>query len=115
MAKTAPKTVAAAKTAPAKKSSLQPLDDRILILPAIAEERTASGLYIPEGAKEKPQQGTVVAVGAGKLSDKGERSPVSVVVGDTVLYGKYTGTEIEVDGVKHLIARENELLAVVVK
>ena len=91
------------------------MEDRILILPAVAEERTASGLYIPEGAKEKPQQGTVVATGPGKLSDKGERAPVSVNVGDTVLYGKYTGTEIEVGGVKHLIARENELLAVVVK
>lgn len=110
MAKTTTKSAA-----PAKKPSLKPLEDRILILPAAAESKTASGLYIPEGAKEKPQQGTVIAVGAGKLSDKGERTPVSVAVGDTVLYGKYTGTEIEVDGVKHLIARETELLGVVVK
>ena len=103
------------KPAASKTCSLKPLEDRILILPDAAEERTTSGLYIPEGAKEKPQQGTVVAIGPGKLSDKGERTPVSVTVGDTVLYGKYTGTEIDVAGVKHLIARENELLGIVVK
>lgn len=104
-----------ATTKPAAKPALKPLDDRILILPAQAEEKTASGLYLPESSKEKPQQGTVVAVGAGKLSDKGERTAPSVVAGDTVLYGKYTGTEIEVSGVKYLIARESELLGVLVK
>ena len=99
----------------AAKSNVRPLEDRILVLPDVAEEKTKSGIYLPEGAKEKPMTGKVVAVGNGKLSDKGERTPLSVKLGDNVLYGKYAGTEIEIDGVKHMIVRENELLGIIEK
>ena len=94
------------------KTSLKPLDDRVLIKPKEAEEKTASGIYLPEGAKEKPQHGTIVAAGPGKLNDDGQRSPLVVKKGDNVLYGKYAGTEVDVDGVTHMIMRESELLGV---
>ena len=96
-------------------TTITPLDDRVLVLPDSAEEKTASGLYLPEGAKEKPQTGKVVAVGPGKLTDAGERGALSVKKGDTVLFGKYGGSEIELDGVEHKIMRESELLGVVTK
>lgn len=98
----------------AKKKSTQitPLDDRVLVKPQEAEEKTASGLYLPEGAKEKPQTGTIVAAGPGKLTDDGDRAALTVKKGDTVLYGKYAGTEIDVDGNTHMIMRESELLGV---
>jgi chaperonin GroES len=99
-------------TATASKTTVRPIDDRVLIKPAEAESKTATGLYLPEGAKEKPMTGTVLAVGPGKLSDKGDRSPVCVKKGDTVIYGKYAGTEVDIDGVKHMILRESELLGV---
>lgn len=102
-------------TATASKTSVRPLDDRILVLPDPAEEKTKSGIFLPEGAKEKPMTGKVTAAGPGKLSDTGTRTALSVKVGDTVLYGKYAGTEIEIDGTKHLIVREGELLGVVEK
>jgi len=94
------------------KLNIKPLEDRVLVKPAEAETKTKSGIYLPEGAKEKPLQGKVVAVGAGKLADDGSRTPITVKNGDTVVYGKYSGTEIEVSGEKLLLLRESELLAV---
>ncbi|MDR0520918.1 MAG: co-chaperone GroES [Planctomycetaceae bacterium] len=98
-----------------KKISLKPLDDRIVVQPLEAEERTAGGLYLPDTAKEKPQRGTVIAVGPGKLLDTGSRGAMSVAVGDEVLYGKYSGSDIEVDGQEIKILRESDVLAKVVK
>ncbi|MAE65407.1 MAG: co-chaperone GroES [Phycisphaeraceae bacterium] len=100
-------------TATATKTKIRPLDDRVLVKPDEAEDVTTSGIYLPEGAKEKPMQGSVVAVGPGKLSDDGKRTPPSVKKGDTVVYGKYGGTEIELDGVQHMIMRESELLGII--
>jgi chaperonin GroES len=94
------------------KTSIKPLDDRVLVKPQEAEEKTASGIYLPEGAKEKPQHGKIVAAGPGKLNDDGGRTPLTVKKGDNVLYGKYAGTEIDIDGVTHMIMRESELLGV---
>ena len=88
--------------------NIKPSADRVVIEAAAAEEKTASGLYIPDTAKEKPQKGTVVAVGAGKKDEE-----MTVKVGDNVLYGKYSGTEITVDGKEYLIMRESDILAVV--
>ncbi len=88
--------------------NIKPLADRVLIEPAPAEDKTASGIIIPDTAKEKPQKGTVVAVGPGKKDE-----PTTVTVGDTVLYGKYSGTEISVEGTDYLIMRESDILAVV--
>jgi chaperonin GroES len=93
--------------------SVKPLEDRILIKPLDPETKTASGIYLPESAKEKPMQGKVVAVGPGKLLDNGERVTPSVKKGDTVVFGKYSGTEIEIKDVTHLIVRESELLGVI--
>ena len=92
--------------------AVKPLEDRILIKPLEAETKTASGIYLPESAKEKPIQGKVVAVGPGKLLDSGERVKPSVKKGDTVVFGKYAGTEIEIKDASHLIMRESELLGV---
>ncbi len=94
---------------------IRPLNDRVLVRRFEGEEKTKSGLYIPSTAKEKPGQGEVVAVGPGKLNEKGERTPLEIKVGDTVLFGKYSGTDIKVDGVEHLILREDEILGVVDK
>jgi len=93
--------------------AVQPLEDRILIRPLEAETKTASGIYLPESAKEKPMQGEVVACGPGKRLDNGERITPAVKKGDTVVYGKYSGTEVEVKNVTHLIVREGELLGIV--
>ena len=93
--------------------SVRPLEDRILVKPIEAESKTSSGLYLPESAKEKPMQGKVVAVGPGKLLDNGERIKPGVKKGDTVVYGKYSGTEIEIKNKTHLIVRESELLGLV--
>ncbi len=95
--------------------AVKPLDDRILVKPLEAETKTASGIYLPDGSQEKPTQGKVVAAGPGKMNDDGERTPIEVKKGDTVIYGKYSGTEIDVDGVEHVILRESELLAVLEK
>ena len=95
--------------------SVRPLEDRILIKPTEPETKTASGLYLPETAKERPMQGTVVATGPGLLLENGERAPVNVKKGDTVVYGKYSGTEIEIKSVSHVIMRESELLGVMTK
>jgi len=92
--------------------AVKPLEDRILIKPLEAETKTEAGIYLPESAKEKPQQGKVVSTGPGKLLDNGERVKPAVKKGDTVVFGKYAGTEIEIKNVKHLIVRESELLGV---
>ena len=92
---------------------LRPLGDRVLVKPEKAEQTTASGLYISSGAQEKPQRGEVIAVGAGKLDDKGERIPVDVKVGDVVIYGKYGGNEVKIDGEEYLLMRDSDIYAVV--
>lgn len=92
--------------------AVKPLEDRVLVKPIEGETKTASGLYLPESAKEKPVKGQVVATGPGKRLDNGKRGELSVKTGDTVVYGKYAGTEVEIKGVKHLIMRESELLGV---
>ncbi|MCA8994191.1 MAG: co-chaperone GroES [Planctomycetaceae bacterium] len=94
--------------------NLNPLDDRVVVEPLSAEETTAGGIVLPDSAKEKPQRGKVVAVGPGRLLESGERCAVSVQIGDEVLFGKYGGTEIEVDGVDIKILRENDILAKIV-
>jgi chaperonin GroES len=93
--------------------SLQPLEDRIVVRPAEAEEKTASGLVIPDTAKEKPQQGEVLAVGPGRRSDTGELIPLDISVGDTVVYSKYGGTEITQEGEDLLILAGRDILAIV--
>ena len=93
--------------------NITPLDDRILVKPLDAEETTAGGIVIPDTAKEKPQRGTIVAVGNGRLLDGGSRVTPSVKTGETVLFGKYAGSEVKVDGIEHTIMRESELLGVI--
>ena len=93
---------------------LKPLDDRVVVRPLEAEEKTAGGIVLPDTAKEKPQRGKVVAVGPGRLLDSGERSTISLSVGDEVLFGKYGGTEIEVEGEDVKILRESDILAKIV-
>ncbi len=93
------------------KLNIRPLDDRVVVEPLAAEETTAGGIVLPENAKEKPQRGTVVAVGPGRLLDSGDRGDLSVNVGDEVIFGKYGGTEIEVDGNEVKILRESDILA----
>jgi chaperonin GroES len=90
------------------KVSIKPLADRVLVEPAVAETTTASGIIIPDSAKEKPQKGTVVAVGTGTKDE-----PLTVKVGDEVLYGKYSGTELVVEGKDYLIMRESDIFAIV--
>lgn len=91
--------------------SLRPLDDRIVVKRLEAEEKTVGGIILPDNAKEKPQRGEVVAVGPGKLLDSGARATPDVKAGDQVLFGKYSGSEVKVDGVEYLIMRENDILA----
>ena len=93
--------------------NMRPLHDRVVVEPSEQEERTESGLFIPETAKEKPQQGKVLAAGAGRRDDDGERVPMDVAEGDTVLFAKYAGTEIKLDGKKLLIMKETDILAIV--
>ena len=95
----------------AKAPKLRPLDDRVVVKPVEAEERTAGGIVLPDAAKEKPQRGKVVAVGPGKLLDSGDRGTLSVAVGDEVIYGKYSGTDIEIEGDDVKILRETDILA----
>jgi chaperonin GroES len=94
-------------------AKINPLDDRVVVEPLERDEKTAGGIFLPETAKEKPQQGKIVAVGPGKVLDSGERAEMNVKKGDVVLFAKYSGTEIEVDGKDVLIMRESDLLAVV--
>ena len=89
-----------------------PLHDRILVRRIEGEEKTKGGLIIPDTAKEKPQEGKVIAVGKGKVNDDGEPRPLDVHKGDRILFGKYSGTEIELEGEEHLIIREDDVLAV---
>lgn len=91
---------------------IKPLADRVLIEPAPAEDKTESGLYIPDNAKEKPMQGTVVAAGPGKKDKNGKSIAMDVKVGDKVLYGKYSGTEVSVEGKDYLIVRESDIFAI---
>ncbi|CAG0951180.1 10 kDa chaperonin [Phycisphaerales bacterium] len=93
--------------------AIKPLEDRVLVKPMDPETKTASGIYLPEASKEKPVKGEVIATGPGKRLDNGKRGEMSVRKGDTVVYGKYAGTEVEIKGVKHLILRESELLGVI--
>lgn len=92
---------------------IKPLADRVVIKPAEPDEKVQGGIIIPDTAKEKPQKGNVVAVGTGKVSDAGETIPMTVKVGDVVLYGKYSGTEVTIDNEEYLIVRESDILAVV--
>lgn len=94
-----------------KDAKLRPLDDRVVVEPMEAEQMTAGGIVLPDTAKEKPQRGTVLATGPGKLMDSGERGQMSVKVGDEVIYGKYSGTEIELNGQDVKILREADILA----
>ncbi len=93
--------------------SVKPMDDRVLVKPIEQEEKTAAGIYLPESAKERPVHGKVVAVGPGKRLENGQRAKPSVKKGDTVVYGKYAGSEVEIKGDEHLILRESELLGIV--
>lgn len=93
--------------------SLKPLGSRVVIEPIEQEETTAGGIILPETAKEKPQEGKILAVGPGERDDEGKRIPMDVKVGDKVLFAKYSGTEIKVDGKKMLILRESDILAIV--
>ena len=95
------------------KDKIQPLADRVVVQALEETEQMRGGLYIPDTAKEKPQQGTIIAVGPGKLSDEGARIVPDVKVGQRVLYGKYSGTEVSVDGEEYLILRESDILAVI--
>ncbi|MEX1223334.1 MAG: co-chaperone GroES [Pirellulales bacterium] len=97
-----------------KKISLRPLDDRVVVEPLEAEERTAGGIVLPDTAKEKPQRGTVVSVGPGRTLESGSRGALSVTVGDTVIFGKYGGSDVEVEGRELKILRESDILAKIV-
>ncbi len=104
----------------AKKSAdaqltLKPLDDRVVVEPTEAEEKTAGGILLPDTAKQKPQQGKVVATGPGKLDDNGNRTVLAVKIGDTVLYGKYSGSDVEVNGKELKILLESDILAKLAK
>ena len=95
--------------------SLRPLDDRVVVEQIEAEEKTAGGILLPDNAKQKPQQGKVIAVGPGKLSDAGARTALAVKVGDTVLFGKYSGSVVEVNGRELKILRESDILGKLAK
>ncbi|HVN26013.1 MAG TPA: co-chaperone GroES [Syntrophorhabdales bacterium] len=92
---------------------IKPLQDRIVIKRIEEEEKTKGGIIIPDSAKEKPQEGRVVAVGDGKTLESGQKAPLTVKPGDKILFGKYSGTEIKIDGEEHLILREDDVLAIV--
>ena len=91
---------------------IKPMNDRVLVLRVKEEQKTAGGIIIPDTAKEKPQEGKVVSVGPGKMGDDGKHSVPDVKVGDRVLFGKYAGTEIKIDGVEHVFMREDDILGV---
>ena len=96
-------------------SSIRPLQDRVIVKRVKEEEKTKGGIIIPDTAKEKPIEGEVVAVGNGKVQDDGKVRPLDVKKGDRVLFGKYSGTEIKIDGTEHLILREEEILGIIEK
>ena len=93
--------------------NVKPMEDRVILKSMEAQEKTAGGIFIPDNAKEKPQKGEIVAVGPGKMNDKGQRNEMTLKAGDKVLYGKYAGTEVTIDGAEYLIVRESDVLAVV--
>jgi len=93
--------------------NVKPMEDRVILKSVEAQEKTAGGIFIPDNAKEKPQKGEIVAVGPGKINDKGQRNEMTLKIGDKVLYGKYAGTEVTIDGEEYLIVRESDVLAVV--
>ena len=95
--------------------NLRPLDDRVVIRQSEAEEKTTGGIFLPDAAKEKPQIGKIIAIGPGKLLDNGKRNKMSVKKNDKVIYGKYIGNEVEIDGDKYVVLRESELLGIVEK
>ena len=92
-------------------ANLRPLDDRVVIEPMVAEEKTQGGILLPDTAKEKPMKGKIIAVGDGKMLESGKRAELLVKKGDKVLYGKYAGTEITIDGKEYLVMRESDILA----
>lgn len=92
--------------------NVKPLADRIILRPLEAEQKTAGGIIIPDAAKEKPQKGEIVAVGPGKIADNGQKIEMSLRTGDKVLYGKYSGTEVSIDGQDYLIMKESDVLAI---
>jgi len=94
---------------------IRPLQDRVIVKRVEEEERTKGGIIIPDTAKEKPQEGEILAVGPGKVADDGKKIPMEVKVGDRVLFGKYSGTEIKIDGEEHLIMREDDILGILEK
>jgi chaperonin GroES len=94
---------------------IKPLNDRVLVLRIEEEEKTSGGIIIPDTAKEKPQEGKVVAAGPGKVDENGKRIPLDVKKNDRVLFGKYAGTEIKIDGVEHIIMREDDILGIMEK
>lgn len=94
---------------------ITPLDDRIVVEQHEAEDKTSGGIILPQQAKEKPTRGTVLAAGPGKMLDSGNRGKMSVTVGDEVYYGKYSGTEVDVDGKKYTVLRESDVLAIIEK
>ena len=96
-------------------ASLKPLADRVVVRPSKAEEKTKGGIIVPDTAKEKPVWGEVIAAGPGRISDDGKQIPMEVKVGDRVLYGKYSGTEVTIDGEELLIMRESDLFAIMPK
>ncbi|MCZ2148945.1 MAG: co-chaperone GroES [Bryobacterales bacterium] len=93
--------------------NFRPLHDRVIVQRSTEEEKTSSGLIIPDSAKEKPQQAKVVRVGNGKLLENGDRAPLDVQEGDTILFGKYSGSDVKIDGEEYLILREDEILAII--
>ena len=95
--------------------NIRPLQDRVIVKRIAEEEKSKGGIFIPDTAKEKPQEGKVVAVGKGKVNDDGKITPLDVKVNDRILFGKYSGTEINVDGEEHLIMREDDILGVIEK
>jgi chaperonin GroES len=93
--------------------NLRPLQDRIIVKRLEEESKTSGGIYIPDTAKEKPQKGEIIAVGKGKVTEDGKVIPVDLKVGDTILFGKYAGTEVKIDGADYLIMREDDILGVI--
>ena len=98
-----------------KDVKIRPLDDRVVVEPLEAEEKSAGGILLPDSAKQKPQRGRIVAIGAGKLLDSGDRAALAVAKGDEVIYGKYSGNDIKIDNKEYKILRESDILAKVVK
>ena len=96
-----------------EKSKIQPLGDRVLVEPLEAEEKTASGIVIPDTAKEKQQKGKVIAVGKGRINEDGKISPLEVKVSDQVLFGRYSGTEVKIGGIDYLIIKEDDILGII--